>query len=81
MTNTEDFDLNEYRAELETQDDETLFGEEELARLAETRMNAPVEQYEEELDGMDMEELYGHDEWEGIRAAKIGELIDARLNQ
>jgi len=79
MSNIKDFDVEEYRAELESQDDETLFGEEELARLAETRMNALVEQYEEELDGMDLEELYGHDEWEGIRAAKIEERIEARL--
>ena len=79
MSNIEDYDVDEYREELECQDDETLFGESELATLAETRMNALVEQYEEQLDGMDMEELYGHDEWEEIRAAKIEALIDARL--
>ena len=79
MRSIEDFDVEEYRAELECQDDETLFGESELTLLAETRMNALIEQYEEELDGQDMEELYGQDEWEKLRAAKMEELIDARL--
>ena len=79
MNTIEDFDADEYRAELECQDDEQLFGESELAELAETRMTALVEQYEEELDGKDMDELYGHDDWEPLRAAKIEELIDARL--
>ena len=34
MNSTENFDVDEYRAELECQDDETLFGENELASLA-----------------------------------------------
>lgn len=79
MNSIEDFDVDEYRAELDCQDDESLFGEDELALLAETRMNALVEQYEERLDGQDMEELYGQEEWEKIRAARIEGLIDARL--
>jgi hypothetical protein len=79
MSSIENFDVDEYRGELECQDDETLFGEEELASLAETRMTALVEQYEEELDDMSMSELYGDEAWEEIRAAKIEELIDARL--
>lgn len=79
MSSIEDFDVDEYRAELECQGDEELFGEDELAELAETRMNALVEEYEEELDSMDMSELYGEEAWEEIRAAKIEELIEARL--
>ena len=78
MCSTENFDVDEYRAELECQDDETLFGESELAKLAETRMNALVEGYEEELDTKDMAELYGDDEWERIRAEKIEELVETR---
>lgn len=81
MSNIEDFDIEEYHAELESQDDETLFGEEDLARLAETRMNALVDQYEEELDTKDMPELFGDEAWESIRAAKIEELVNARQKQ
>jgi len=79
MSSIEDFDVDEYRGELECQDDETLFGEDDLARLAETRINALVEQYEQELDTKDMVELYGDDEWESIRTAKIEEMVEARL--
>jgi len=61
------------------QDDQTLFGESELTLLAETRMNALIEQYEEELDGKDLEELHAQGEWEKLHAAKIEELIEARL--
>jgi uncharacterized protein YlxW (UPF0749 family) len=59
-----------YRTELENMNDEELFGETELAQLAETRMNLLVEEYEERLDDMDMGEQF--------RAAKIEERIEAR---
>jgi hypothetical protein len=78
MSNKEQFDMDEYRTEIEWWDDDELFSETELAGLTETRMNSLVEQYEEQLDKMGMEELYGHDEWERIRAVKIEELIAAR---
>jgi hypothetical protein len=42
-------------------------------------MNALIEQYEEELDGKDLEELHAQGEWEKLHAAKIEELIEARL--
>ena len=79
MSSIEDFDVDEYSDELECKDDDELFGEDELAELAETRMNALVEQYEGQLDNMDMEKLYGHDEWETVRSAKGEELIKARI--
>ena len=79
MSRIENFDVDEYRTELECMDDEQLFGESGLAELAEPRMNALVEDYEMQLDEMDMSELYGDEEWERLRSAKIEELVSARL--
>lgn len=79
MNTIEDFDADEYREELECMEDDELFGEDELAELAETRMDALVEQYEAQLDAKDMSELYGDDEWERVRSAKVEERIKVRL--
>ena len=79
MNTIEDFDADEFRSELECMEDDELFGEDELAELAETRINALVEQYEEQLDAKDMSELYGEDVWEKVRSAKVEERINARF--
>ena len=79
MSINEDFDVNVYRTELECMDDDELFGESELAVLTDKQMNALVEKYEEELDIKDMSELYGDEEWEKLRASKVEERINARL--
>lgn len=78
MSNYEHLYMDDYRAEIEWWDDDELFSETDLAELTVSRMKSLVEQYEEQLDNMGMEELYGHEEWEGIRAAKIEELVAAR---
>ena len=79
MSIKENFDVDVYRTELECMDDDELFGESELTDLTDKQMNALVEKHEEELDTKDMSELYGDEEWERLRASKVEERINARL--
>lgn len=83
MRKKKQLDIDAYRAELESLDDEQLFGQDDLHELEEERrtelIEDRVEDYERELDEMDLSDLYGDEEWKQIRAAKVQERINERL--
>jgi hypothetical protein len=76
-------DIDAYRAELESQDDEKLFGVDGLLELEEERrkqlIEDRIEDYENELDELDVADLYGDEEWKKRRSEMIEELVNERL--